>query len=269
MSSGQGISSLDFRGRANLGLAVACLLILGPFAINNLIQGRVLLGLGSMLICMAMIAIGWLTYNRRDPGLISLLIIVPAVIGFLFVSIQNQGIIGVLWCYPGVLAFFIILKERVAPLAALALILVVVPQAWVELGSGIGLRAGATLLAIDIDDFKAVNDQLGHAVGDQVLSALGELLRGRFRQVDQIFRLGGEEFLVLLNDTGRAEAARTAEDLRALVEDQHMLDARPLTVSIGVAPLVEDESVQTWMHRADANLYRAKELGRNQVVTDS
>ncbi|MBL6689849.1 MAG: GGDEF domain-containing protein [Pseudomonadales bacterium] len=302
MSSRQGISSLDFRGRANLGLAVACLLILGSFAINNLVQGRVLLGLGSLLICTAMIAIGWLIYNRRDPGLISLLVIVPAVIGFLYVSIQNQGIIGVLWCYPGILAFFIMLKERVAPLAALAMILVVVPQAWNELGSGIGLRAGATLaavtvftsifmfsimeaqerlqqlaitdsltglnnrvmlhdalnralqqflrsktpmtlLAIDIDHFKAVNDQLGHAVGDEVLSALGELLRGRFRKVDQIFRLGGEEFLVLLNDTGGAEAAQTAEDLRALVEVQHMLDSRPVTVSIGVASLVEDGNV--------------------------
>ena len=68
MSSREGISSLDFRGGANLGLAVACLLILGPFAANNLVQGRILLGLGSMIICAAMIAIGWLTFNRRDPA---------------------------------------------------------------------------------------------------------------------------------------------------------------------------------------------------------
>ncbi len=325
MNPQQDMGVLDFRAKANLGLAIACLLILGPFGVNNVIQGRLLLGIGSLAICGAMILIGWLTFNRRDPGLVSLLVIVPAVIGFLYSSIETQGVIGVLWCYPGLLSFFIILNERTAPIAGLALIAVVVPQAWVELGGSIGMRAGATLLAvgvftsiflfsiieaqkrlqqlaitdsltglnnrvmlsdalnravqqfrrsktpmtllaIDIDDFKSVNDQLGHAAGDEVLAELGELLRSRFRQVDQIFRLGGEEFLVLLNDTGGDEAAKIAEDLRALVEERRMLASRPLTVSIGVAGLEKDESVQSWMYRADSNLYLAKDQGRNRVI---
>ncbi len=325
MSPLETFGSLDFRSRANFGLAVSCLVILGPFGLNNLVQGRLLLGFGSLTICAAMIVTGWLIYNRRDPGLVSLFFVVPAVIGFLFMSIQTQGIIGLLWCYPGLLSFFIILKERMAPLAALLLVVVIVPQAWVELGSGIGMRAGATLvavgvftsiflfaimeaqerlqqlaitdpltglknrvmlgdalnraiqqsirsktpmalLAIDVDHFKAVNDELGHAVGDQVLAELGEILRNRFRQVDQIFRLGGEEFLVLLNDTGDTEAVTTAEELRVLVEERHLLPSRPLTVSIGVASLTPDETVESWMQRADENLYRAKENGRNQVL---
>lgn len=316
---------LDFRSRANLGLVFAALLILTPFGINNFLQGRLLLGAASMIIVFAMGITGWMIFHRRDPGLISMLVVVPAVIGFLSMSIQNQGFIGVMWCYPGILSFFVIFRERQAPAAALLLLVVLVPQIWMTMGSSIGLRAAATLfavgtftsiflfaimdaqkklrqlaitdtltglrnrvmlndalnramqvflrtetpmtlLAIDIDHFKSVNDQLGHAVGDQVLESLGELLTQRFRQVDQIFRLGGEEFLVILNGTGGTEGITIAEDLRARIEERRLLSSRPLTVSIGVASLDRDDSVEGWMQRADANLYKAKSGGRNQVV---
>ncbi len=123
-----------------------------------------------------------------------------------------------------------------------------------------------TLLAIDIDHFKPVNDELGHAVGDAVLEQMGALLKNRFRQVDQIFRSGGEEFLVLLNDTAHPESVQIAQDLRKLIEEQRLLEMRPLTVSIGVALLEKSDTVETWMKRADARLYQAKANGRNQVA---
>ena len=123
-----------------------------------------------------------------------------------------------------------------------------------------------TLLSLDIDHFKAINDSLGHDAGDAVLRGVGELLRKRARRVDKVFRLGGEEFLVLLYGADGHSAQRVAQELLGAIAAQPFLPETPVTVSIGAATLESDEDYQTWLKRVDANLYRAKSGGRNQVV---
>lgn len=126
-----------------------------------------------------------------------------------------------------------------------------------------------TILALDIDHFKAINDQFGHAIGDRVLREVASLLKGRIRKTDVIFRTGGEEFLILLDNTRPPDACRVADQLRALVAGAALLPARSVTVSLGLAELRPEESVDEWLKRADRHLYEAKNRGRNQVVACS
>ncbi|MCH8079767.1 MAG: GGDEF domain-containing protein [Proteobacteria bacterium] len=95
-----------------------------------------------------------------------------------------------------------------------------------------------TLISIDLDHFKVVNDKLGHDAGDMVLQGVANLFHKRFRRVDRVFRLGGEEFLVILHSTDAENGNRIAEELRALVASQSFLPDHPITVSIGVATCV-------------------------------
>jgi len=123
-----------------------------------------------------------------------------------------------------------------------------------------------SLVAIDIDHFKAINDTFGHAQGDNVLKSISQHLRSRVRRVDKIFRLGGEEFLVLLYDTSSSDALNVAEELRTGIASLNLLSNRSVTVSVGVATLSSKETQQQWIRRSDDNLYKAKNKGRNQVV---
>ena len=124
------------------------------------------------------------------------------------------------------------------------------------------------VLLVDIDHFKRINDTLGHAAGDQVLSVLAALLQRHARSTDAVGRIGGEEFLVLLADIDEPEALRSAERLRAEVEGlMPEIGGKPLavTVSVGVALSRDDDpGVETLVARADGALYRAKAQGRNQ-----
>ncbi len=125
-----------------------------------------------------------------------------------------------------------------------------------------------SVLAIDADRFKAINDSLGHAAGDAVLVALAGVLRANARDIDQIARVGGEEFCVLLPYTDRDGALVAAERVRAAVQRQPWPGLNhPLTVSVGVAVAERgDEAPESVLRRADAALYQAKRLGRNRVV---
>ena len=127
-----------------------------------------------------------------------------------------------------------------------------------------------TVLFIDIDHFKDINDSLGHAVGDGVLQAVGRGLRDRLRRGDLLARYGGEEFVALLPDTDLEAAVRVAEVLRSRIAS---LDFDPLTgglpvrVSIGVAQLSDKlMSAGSLVAAADAAMYEAKRQGRNRVV---
>lgn len=123
-----------------------------------------------------------------------------------------------------------------------------------------------TLLSLDVDHFKMINDTFGHLNGDKVLKELGALLNEKTRKADFVFRLGGEEFLILLHGSTVGNGQQVAESLRKSIADMDVLANQSITVSIGVAELATNESTQQWLSRADQHLYRAKELGRNRVV---
>ncbi|OBV37018.1 CHASE domain-containing protein [Janthinobacterium psychrotolerans] len=132
------------------------------------------------------------------------------------------------------------------------------------------LASVATVLMLDIDHFKRVNDEHGHAVGDVVLRHLGALMCQALRKVDVSGRMGGEEFAILLPGTGMASAAVFAERLRARVADSSVgIDGGALlsvTVSIGMAAMSgTDAGCDAVLARADEALYRAKRSGRNRV----
>jgi diguanylate cyclase (GGDEF)-like protein len=123
----------------------------------------------------------------------------------------------------------------------------------------------ASLLLIDVDHFKRINDQLGHARGDSVLKGIASLVEKRSRKLDLLFRIGGEEFMLLLPDTQESAAALVAEQLRASIAESSLLDGRRVTVSVGVSELRRGETVDSWIKQADDALYAAKKAGRNRV----
>jgi diguanylate cyclase (GGDEF)-like protein len=128
------------------------------------------------------------------------------------------------------------------------------------------------VLAIDIDHFKQVNDTHGHAVGDAVLQRVGRECQRTLRKLDLMGRIGGEEFTGLLPETAEPAARLVAERLRAGVEGLDLDDVAPglrVTISLGVAQMRgEDSDFAGLLARADAAMYRAKQSGRNRVVSD-
>jgi diguanylate cyclase (GGDEF)-like protein len=123
----------------------------------------------------------------------------------------------------------------------------------------------ASLLLLDLDHFKQVNDQYGHAAGDKVLIRLAELMRRHTRSSDRIFRYGGEEFAILASGAGLSAAARLAEGLRAAVAAATLLEGHPITISIGVTYMDKAAEPADWLEQADKMLYAAKQSGRNAV----
>ena len=124
------------------------------------------------------------------------------------------------------------------------------------------------VLMLDIDHFKGINDTYGHLVGDSVLRNLATILQRRLRPTDRLGRYGGEEFCAILPETSLLNAARIAEELRALVEAHSFVaEDTPVrvTVSIGAGALEAGMSVADMYRSADEMLYKAKRTGRNRV----
>ncbi|MEX1057365.1 MAG: GGDEF domain-containing protein, partial [Natronospirillum sp.] len=124
------------------------------------------------------------------------------------------------------------------------------------------------LIMIDIDFFKNVNDQYGHAAGDQALDRVSELLRRFVRTGDMAARIGGEEFAVACLSTSEKEAEALAQRLREEIAEEFITyddHTFSLTVSVGIALNQKGEEVQSLLRKADLALYRAKAHGRNQV----
>ncbi|WP_373987639.1 diguanylate cyclase [Duganella sp. BuS-21] len=126
-------------------------------------------------------------------------------------------------------------------------------------------HAESCLLLLDLDHFKQVNDQHGHAAGDKVLIRLAELMRRHTRTSDRIFRYGGEEFAIIASGAGLNAAAVLAEGLRAAVASATLLEQHPITISIGVAYMDKAGTPAGWLAQADKLLYAAKQGGRNAV----
>ncbi|VUD56582.1 Response regulator PleD [Thalassocella blandensis] len=131
-------------------------------------------------------------------------------------------------------------------------------------------RQPLSLLLIDVDHFKKINDSVGHRNGDRTLQQIVKSIQHTLRETDQIFRFGGEEFVALLHNTTREEAKLIAERIRVNVAmspislvDQNVF----ATVSVGVSSLAREDDSDSFFERADAALYEAKNSGRNCVIT--
>ena len=124
--------------------------------------------------------------------------------------------------------------------------------------------APLTLLYLDIDHFKRLNDSHGHAAGDAVLRGMSDVLQRALRGSDVFGRLGGEEFCVLLPDQSEAKARALAERLRTLLAAVPRPDGQ-LTISAGIASMRKGESIMQTLHRADLAMLKAKQSGRDAV----
>lgn len=317
----------DFRIKSTLGVTIIALCILTPFSINNFLQARFTLGIGSVFVLILCAINAWnCVQNRYRPSLI-LYGLVPAVTLFLYFALQEQGAMIAFWCYPALIGFYYMLPENQARVANVVFLCIIFPQAWgileqsfmirfavtilgVSAFSAMFLRvitaqekiltmqavtdsltgllnrktletkfeeiilqnhrtgAPMTLLILDLDLFKQINDKWGHGTGDKVLRGVADFLQKRiYRRTDKIFRIGGEEFLVLLYNTSITDGLEVAKELCSGLASCPLLPDQPVTVSIGVATLRPDDEWQDWMKRCDENLYKAKEGGRNMVVS--
>jgi diguanylate cyclase (GGDEF)-like protein len=136
--------------------------------------------------------------------------------------------------------------------------------------SALGItRVSASVIVIDLDHFKRVNDERGHHVGDRVLRTMGEILSSSTRNTDAVGRWGGEEFVLVCPGASLANAADMAEKLRHRIMETSFIpeDPLPITASFGVAASRADQGFEDAFRQADQALYLAKSRGRNCVVT--
>lgn len=139
-------------------------------------------------------------------------------------------------------------------------------EEWAHVGR---TRQSFSVAMLDLDHFKKVNDNLGHAFGDLILQQLAAVIEDQIRPYDRVYRYGGEEFLVLLQDTPAKAAQLAMERLRQVVENHEFGNAEQqlaVTLSIGVASSDQMAALEELIKAADTALYSAKDRGRNQVV---
>ncbi|NMB92192.1 MAG: GGDEF domain-containing protein [Parcubacteria group bacterium] len=121
------------------------------------------------------------------------------------------------------------------------------------------------IIFLDLDNFKAINDRYGHALGDKVLKSLSKLLKQSLRSMDVIGRWGGEEFVILLVNISQSNAQRLAEKLRHKIESTKLARVS-ITASFGLVFPKKDKSLIELINQADKLMYRAKKLGKNKVI---
>ena len=134
-------------------------------------------------------------------------------------------------------------------------------------------RIPVSLIMVDLDHFKQINDVYGHAEGDEVLKKIARLIQQRLRPTDHLYRFGGEEFVIITENTLINQAAVLAEDIRKRVEAINSEDDNSktykMTISSGLAQLRALESADHWLARADKAMYKAKAMGRNWICFDA
>jgi len=137
-----------------------------------------------------------------------------------------------------------------------------------ELERSVNLHHPLSLVLLDIDHFKRINDEHGHLAGDFVLREVVHVIRAQLRRSDELFRWGGEEFAVLQSGCGYRAAQRSAEKIREAIAEHAFSCTGKVTVSAGVAEFRTGETPSAWFHRLDDALYAAKGGGRNRVIVD-
>lgn len=124
-----------------------------------------------------------------------------------------------------------------------------------------------SIILVDIDEFKQINDSLGHATGDFVLREFTKLVRHSIRDIDSFGRIGGDEFIVILPTANAENACHVAERIRGALATHPFNIKLPVTASFGVAAFETGNTMEQWIHYADKALYQAKQNGRNCVVS--
>jgi len=126
-----------------------------------------------------------------------------------------------------------------------------------------------SIIFLDIDHFKHINDHYGHDCGDFTLASVAKRIKENLRGSDMLFRIGGEEFVILLSDTNMAGAELLAERIRSSIERHTLvfdMETINVTVSLGVSALLKEDAASAFIKRADTAMYKAKNTGRNRVV---
>lgn len=143
-------------------------------------------------------------------------------------------------------------------------------NAELEIAIATSTRDGSSLgvITFDLDHFKKINDRYGHDQGDSVLVQVADVVRLTTRKTDRLFRLGGEEFALLIADTSPTNLYDVAEKVRLAIQQKVRCGDLPVTASLGASILRLGESVREWQARADAAMYRAKNDGRNLTILD-
>lgn len=131
-------------------------------------------------------------------------------------------------------------------------------------------RHPLSMISMDLDKFKAINDNLGHQAGDEVLKSVAQVLKQAVRSTDLLIRMGGDEFLLILDNTDLTSARILAERLCVAVDELNIWanDDTKLGVSIGLTQLKQEESMKKWLERTDDILYQAKDEGRSRVAVE-
>ncbi|RVU83789.1 GGDEF domain-containing protein [Leucothrix sargassi] len=123
----------------------------------------------------------------------------------------------------------------------------------------------ASLIILDIDHFKKINDTYGHTKGDEILAKLAHTINDSIRLSDRLFRYGGEEFIIIADGAKLENAAILAESIRKRIEHSAIFPKEKITISLGIAGLEDGQSPEDWLKSADEALYEAKRTGRNKV----
>jgi len=125
-----------------------------------------------------------------------------------------------------------------------------------------------SLIICDLDHFKIVNDLHGHLIGDQVLQSIADIISCTVRETDTSYRWGGEEFTIILPETGNEKAFGIAERIKEKIAGTEFVKSLTVTASFGITEFIQGDKIDTIFNRADQALYRAKREGRNRIVAE-
>lgn len=315
----------DFLLKSTQWVSIVSTLILTPFAVNNFIQGRYLLGFFAFIIAALCNINAWFCYRGHYNLGLNLFVITPVIMLAILFILNELAVVGCFWAYLMVLAFYFILPEKHAWITNIIFMTLVLPVSFMTLDQAVAIRfntvllgtsffaylsmreitkqhyllknlatidhltglnnrtllqsaleiaihqssrtkTAMTLLMIDIDHFKKINDEHGHDIGDMALISVAKYLKKSIRASDMLFRIGGEEFLVLLHNTDEIDGKELAEKMRKGVEQLNLVPDHSITISIGISTLQPGMDWKEWMKISDNNMYRAKSGGRNRVV---